>query len=146
MKLKLRNINKVKTADIKLDGLTVIAGANSSGKSTVGKLLFSMVKAHANAEYLKNQSKEDKLRKRVEDLYKRVNGCFSRTDDKELSDMFPFPLSKFITPLLEAESPKASDEILKKIENWICSKDITPRMKSLFDQDIDNIRMPWAIV
>lgn len=141
MKLKLRNINKVKTADIKLDGLTVIAGANSSGKSTVGKLLFSMVKAHANAEYLKNQSKEDKLRKRVEDLYKRVNGCFSRTDDKELSDMFPFPLSKFITPLLEAESPKASDEILNKIENWICSKDITPRMKSLFNQDIDNIRI-----
>ena len=85
MKLKIRNINKIKTADIKLDGLTVIAGANSSGKSTVGKLLFSMVKSQANAEFLNHQSKEEKLRKRVEELYKRANGCFSRYDDAKLA-------------------------------------------------------------
>lgn len=76
MKLKIRNINKIKSADIKLDGLTVIAGANSSGKSTVGKLLFSMIKSQSNAEYLNHQSKEAKLRKRVEELYKRANRCF----------------------------------------------------------------------
>lgn len=32
MRLKIHNINKVQEADVKLDGLTVIAGANSSGK------------------------------------------------------------------------------------------------------------------
>ncbi|MEA2018479.1 MAG: AAA family ATPase, partial [Campylobacterota bacterium] len=37
MNLKLNNIGIIKEADIKLDGLTVIAGENDSGKSTVSK-------------------------------------------------------------------------------------------------------------
>ena len=78
MRLKIRNINKVQNAEIKLDGLTVIAGANSSGKSTVGKLLFTMIKSIANTDAPGKQSRERKLKKRVEALYKRVNGCFSR--------------------------------------------------------------------
>lgn len=48
MKLKLRNILKVASADIELGGLTVITGENDSGKSTVGKILFSTLKAANN--------------------------------------------------------------------------------------------------
>lgn len=139
MKLKIRNINKIKTADIKLDGLTVIAGANSSGKSTVGKLLFSMVKSQANAEFLNHQSKEEKLRKRVEELYKRANGCFSRYDDAELAEILPLPISRFIAPLVELTDKEEIKQRLGKISSWIESKDISPRIKSLFSQDIDNI-------
>lgn len=139
MKLKIRNINKKKTADIKLDGLTVIAGANSSGKSTVGKLLFSMVKSQANAEFLNHQSKEEKLRKRVEELYKRANGCFSRYDDAEFAEILPLPISRFIAPLVELTDKEEIKQRLGKISSWIESKDISPRIKSLFSQDIDNI-------
>ncbi|MBR0485702.1 MAG: hypothetical protein IJJ69_13170, partial [Oscillospiraceae bacterium] len=32
---------KISSADIKLDGITVICGENNSGKSTIGKILFS---------------------------------------------------------------------------------------------------------
>lgn len=141
MKLTIKNINKVKSASIKLDGLTVIAGANSSGKSTVGKLLFSMVKAQANAEFLKNQSKEKKLRKSVEKLYKRANGCFSRLGDKKVADVFPLPISNVVDTLLEADNEKASNEILDRMKDWINTTEITPRMKSLFMQDIDNVRI-----
>lgn len=42
MNLKLENIGKIKTADIDLDGITVIAGENNTGKSTVGKMLFCL--------------------------------------------------------------------------------------------------------
>lgn len=35
----------LKEANVKIDGLTVIAGENDTGKSTVGKALFSMIKA-----------------------------------------------------------------------------------------------------
>ena len=49
MRLKIENIGKVRNADVKLNGVTVIAGENSSGKSTVGKILFSVVKAVADA-------------------------------------------------------------------------------------------------
>ena len=139
MKLKIRNINKIKSADIKLDGLTVIAGANSSGKSTVGKLLFSMIKSQSNAEFLNHQSKEAKIRKRVDELYKRANRCFSRFNDTEFAELFPLPTSLFTDPLVEATDENEVEQRLSSIVSWINSKDISPRIKSLFRQDIDNI-------
>ena len=42
MKLKLHNILKIEDADIEIGGLTVLTGENNSGKSTVGKILFSI--------------------------------------------------------------------------------------------------------
>lgn len=45
MKLQLNNIGMIRKADIAIDGLTVIAGENDSGKSTIGKILFSLIKA-----------------------------------------------------------------------------------------------------
>ncbi len=46
MLLKLKNAGMIKEADVKIDGLTVIAGENDTGKSTVGKALFSTVRNH----------------------------------------------------------------------------------------------------
>lgn len=37
--------DKIKKADIKLDGITVICGDNNTGKSTIGKSLFSFYNA-----------------------------------------------------------------------------------------------------
>lgn len=48
MKLKLHNILKIENADIEIGGLTVLTGENNSGKSTVGKVLFSLLKAANN--------------------------------------------------------------------------------------------------
>ncbi|MDQ7043550.1 MAG: AAA family ATPase [Sulfurimonas sp.] len=45
MRLKIQNIGMIEYADIKLDGLTVIAGENDTGKSTAGKVLYSIVKS-----------------------------------------------------------------------------------------------------
>ena len=42
MEIYLENIGKVKQAQIKINGITVIAGENDTGKSTIGKALFSM--------------------------------------------------------------------------------------------------------
>jgi len=40
MQLKLKNIGMIKEADVEIAGLTVIAGENDTGKSTVGKALY----------------------------------------------------------------------------------------------------------
>jgi len=40
MELQLKNIGMIKEANVKLNGLTVIAGENDTGKSTVGKALY----------------------------------------------------------------------------------------------------------
>ena len=42
MKLVLKNVGKVKNASVEIKGITVIAGENDTGKSTVGKALFSI--------------------------------------------------------------------------------------------------------
>lgn len=49
MELQLRNIGMIKESDIILDGLTLIAGENDTGKSTVGKALYSVVAGLNNA-------------------------------------------------------------------------------------------------
>ena len=54
MKLNIKNIGMIKEADVKLDGLTVIAGENDTGKSTLGKILFATVKA----DNIKRRSKK----------------------------------------------------------------------------------------
>ncbi len=43
MELQLKNIGMIKEANVKIDGLTVIAGENDTGKSTVGKALFLLL-------------------------------------------------------------------------------------------------------
>ena len=41
MNVTLENIGIIKEADIQLNGMTVITGYNDSGKSTLGKALYS---------------------------------------------------------------------------------------------------------
>ncbi len=57
MELILKNIGMIKRARIKLHGLTVIAGENDTGKSTVGKVLMAMIKTDviARTKYLKKK-------------------------------------------------------------------------------------------
>ena len=141
MKLKIKNINKVQNAEIKLEGLTVIAGANGSGKSTVGKLLFSMIKSMENANVLIHQSKDRKLEQRVRELYVRASGCFSRQKDKEIDTMFPLPSYRMVEQLQTLEDTESVDKYLNHLLSRIESKELSPRVKSLFAEDIDNIRI-----
>ncbi|MEI0566117.1 AAA family ATPase [Brachyspira pulli] len=48
MKLSIRNLAKIKEADIEIDGITVICGNNNTGKSTVGKALFAIFESTLN--------------------------------------------------------------------------------------------------
>lgn len=61
MDIKLKNFGKIKEADIQLSGLTLIAGPNDSGKSTVGKALFAIIKSIANYPDYFNQVNSEKL-------------------------------------------------------------------------------------
>ena len=41
MELGIKNFAKIKDANIVVDGITLIAGENNTGKSTIGKILFA---------------------------------------------------------------------------------------------------------
>lgn len=46
MKLHTKNIGMIKNASIQFNGLTVIAGENDTGKTTIGKVLFSEIRQY----------------------------------------------------------------------------------------------------
>ena len=73
MKLSFQNIGKVAKADIEIDAITMITGANDTGKSTVGKLLYGIYTAlnQLTPEYL-FQCKIDSLAKEIEKLYRWI--------------------------------------------------------------------------
>lgn len=50
MRLEFDNIGIIQKADIQIDGLTVIAGENSTGKSTISKALYAMFDGGQNDE------------------------------------------------------------------------------------------------
>lgn len=50
MKIELKNIGKIRSASVDLDGITVIAGENNTGKSTVSKALYCSYKSSYNIE------------------------------------------------------------------------------------------------
>lgn len=49
MEIRLKNIGIVKDSSVALDGLTIITGANNSGKSTIGKALYSVLEGAKDA-------------------------------------------------------------------------------------------------
>jgi len=48
MKLIIKNFATIKEANISLNGITVIAGNNNSGKSTIGKIILSIFSSYFN--------------------------------------------------------------------------------------------------
>ena len=43
MKFRINNIGAIEKADIDIEGITIIAGENNVGKSTVGKALYAFL-------------------------------------------------------------------------------------------------------
>lgn len=65
MKLKIQNVAKVKEADVDINGITVIAGYNGTGKSTISKSLYTMLLAYSNLELRIKNERDFSLRKIV---------------------------------------------------------------------------------
>ena len=79
MKVKIRNVAKILKADIEIDGITIIAGNNNTGKSTVGKILDAVFNAAYNMDEKMNKARIDSLafmlRREVEDNFlDKTNG------------------------------------------------------------------------
>lgn len=59
MKLSLKNIGKIENASIEINGITSIAGENNTGKSTVGRTLFSVFNSFHDMDF---KIKEERIR------------------------------------------------------------------------------------
>ncbi len=61
MQLKISNVGKIGKTSIDIDGITVIAGENNAGKSTIGKLLFSIFNSMNNMDAKIEQERKNKI-------------------------------------------------------------------------------------
>ena len=48
MKLEIENIGKIEKGVVEIGGLTIVAGENDTGKSTIGKVLYSLINGKDN--------------------------------------------------------------------------------------------------
>ena len=148
MEFEIRNINKLENANISLDGLTVIVGENSSGKSTIGRLLYSTIQAVKNSELKNNEAGYKILMKHIDSLYVHISSL--RKDNSVLlEDLFPLPIESFFLKLKEAKNPT---EYLDYCKNVLFNMELSPREKALIFNDFQSISITlgntdrdWAI-
>lgn len=99
MQIKLDNIGIVKDSTIKLDGLTVITGKNNSGKTTVGKTLYSMLDAVCD---LQRKARTDrnhyvyKQLEKVENQWDIVRRILARSEENNTLEKYEL-LEKLIS-------------------------------------------------
>lgn len=136
MELKLNYVNRIKSADMKINGLTVLVGPNNSGKSTIGRTLYSIVKAIANTNIASEEDNDSRLAKHVESMYSRLRGLRSLQNREELTKRFPRNSNDFIQQMRTAADPVA---FMREKIAFIQSLEIVPRQKSLLMEDATNI-------
>lgn len=96
MELFLDNVGIIKKSNIKLDGLTVITGKNNAGKTTVGKVVYSLIRACSNSNKVYDTYRSDYIRSQLdiisgilfvkEGLLSYYIRSFDRKDEKKKKD------------------------------------------------------------
>ncbi len=118
MDLQIRNFGAIENADVKFDGLTVIAGENDTGKSTVGKLVFAVIKAISRYEQDLEVGKGRNIYDSTKDFYTKIrrNGKLMPTDMNEFHPTkFARELNQFITnQLLSPQEEDRLDALFEK--------------------------------
>ena len=69
MRVSLENIGIIEKADVEINRLTVIAGNNDSGKSTIGKVAYSLTKSFEDFEKNYEREKAEKMDMYFKDFY-----------------------------------------------------------------------------
>ena len=122
MKLSLKNIGKIDTASVEINGITVIAGENNTGKSTVGKALFSIFNSFYDIE------------NRI--YLEKVNSIRSILNEMSL-DIDGFDINKFF---VNRKIKDISEKIVSQYENntSLKSENIYQIIREYFNYTIEN--------
>ncbi|UWY29987.1 ATP-binding protein [Flavobacterium sp. TR2] len=118
MKIKLQNIGIIEEADINIEGITLIAGQNDSGKSTVGKVLYALIRG-VNGDEISHNANKIRF---VYDKTRDIRNLLSRTtttneNDQNIQNKF---ISEFLEKLEIRPSllhSKKDVEIINSINN-----------------------------
>lgn len=119
----MNNVGKIGHANIKLDGITVVAGENNTGKSTIGKMLFCVFHAFYKIE---EQIREE----RVKSISRVLNSYYHEAANRAARRI---NLQGFAMHIVENRDLFLTDTgaLTKEIKEFFISKDTT------FEQYID---------
>ena len=134
MQITLKNVNKIKEGTINLNGLTVIAGVNDSGKSTVGKMLFALTKAIYNIKHYSENRKIREISLRAYSLYR----YFSLAGLNLSALSLPEQPRDFVQLLIGMDNEALP--FFKTLEEKIANIEVVPRYRAIIMRHIDNIK------
>lgn len=165
MQLKINNISKIKSATFEFNGITVIAGNNNTGKSTVGKVLFALFSKFNNINKSIEQYRNEAIIARVFkalSLYQSdEKSILSLLDSPYILDMFkrekrktcytPEDIEEWLNLFSRSDKLKltlndikdifdsSSEEINKLDVNRIKAEIVTKYFNDIFDNQINNM-------
>ena len=120
MILTLKNIGKIAEASVELNGITVIAGENNTGKSTVGKVLFCIFNSFYKKKKKIDEERQDTIEEILAVLDRRlINTSVSRADIGDFSQALLDNREQYI---------ENSDLLQEYIEEWFLKKDETSQL------------------
>lgn len=167
MKLHIKNIAKVAEAEIDIEGITVIAGENNTGKSTVGKALFTIFNSFNSITQQIRNDKIYEISRVLSSLYdtweykvdtqfdskiqaRRILDAYTKKKYSTSTDVSQ--LQTFLKSFINREFRASEDVIdiniiferiihILSIENTDYTKEILGnRLKSEFHNQINNIK------
>lgn len=140
MQLSVKNVGCIKEGNISVNGLTVIAGENGTGKSTLSKMIFSIIKAVSNISQVTNDSRRQLLEKYAMTFYRRINVRERFLVIADIDELIPVSYRAFYYKLWNLQSGSRLQDYLSKVKEHILNReDLSPRTKKLAVKDLECI-------
>ncbi len=117
MRLKINNIGKISNADIEFNGITVVAGENNTGKSTISKVLYSIFNSNYRSEEYIAKQKVDRVNWTV---FNALRTHSSNSYDHVFRINRNKSFMQFIEKLLSYNGN--DDGLLSEIKNFVTEK------------------------
>lgn len=142
MRLKLKNIGMLKEAELTLHKLCVIAGENDNGKSTVGKIVFCILKAVNRYKEDLRESKEYWIAEKLQEVYFLLRSE-TRAGNKEVLEQLGMLRSISLRSKINDESwVSISEHIEEILENQEVSAKTTDQVQQVVQEITELIVEP----
>lgn len=104
MELTLKNIGKIGAVSVEINGITVIAGENNTGKSTIGRALFSVFNSFYNIQKQIEFERIESVENLLDHMYYRNTHPIRIIDTREMAKSI----------VSNRENYNNSDELIKQ--------------------------------
>jgi len=88
MRIYIDGVGKIVDSTIELEGLTVISGENDTGKSTVGKVFYSVIQALNAFQFVVASQNRERLQKLFSNLYYDIRREVDVSENSDIKNFF----------------------------------------------------------